>query len=61
MLSLNLLHEREDWLASHRATIAKSVEAGWEAADRGEPYEATEVQATMEERKRALMTQKPQK
>ena len=58
---VRLLHEQEDWLASHRATIAKLVEAGWEAAARGELHEATEVQATMEERKRAWLTQKPQK
>jgi putative addiction module CopG family antidote len=59
--AVRLLHEQEDWLASHRATIAKLVEAGWEAAGRGELHEATEVQATMEERKRAWLIQKPQK
>jgi putative addiction module CopG family antidote len=41
--AVRLLHEQEDWLASHRATIAKLVEAGWEAAGRGELHEATEV------------------
>jgi putative addiction module CopG family antidote len=51
--AVRLLHDQEDWLAFHRATIATSVQAGREAAARGELHEATEVQAAMEERKHA--------
>jgi Arc/MetJ-type ribon-helix-helix transcriptional regulator len=35
--AVRLLHEQEDWLAAHRAAIAKLVEAGWASAARGEP------------------------
>jgi Arc/MetJ-type ribon-helix-helix transcriptional regulator len=40
--AVRLLHEQEDWLASHRATIAQLVEAGGEGPARGELHEATE-------------------
>jgi putative addiction module CopG family antidote len=58
--AVRLLHEQEDWLATHRAAIAKLVEAGWESAARGELRDGVEVRAAMEERKRTWIAQQPQ-
>jgi len=55
--AVNLLHEQEAWFASHRDEIAGKVEEGWNAAERGELTGEREVQAQMQERKRAWIEQ----
>jgi putative addiction module CopG family antidote len=57
--AVRLLHEQEDWLATHRAVIEKLVEAGWASAARGELRDGMEVRAAMQERKRAWIAQQP--
>ena len=46
--ALELLHERDAWLAENRAKI----EEGYVAAQRGELIDADQVRAQMEEKKR---------
>jgi putative addiction module CopG family antidote len=58
--AVRLLHEQEDWLATHRGAIAKLVEAGWASAARGELRDGMEVRSAMEEKKRAWIAQQPQ-
>jgi Arc/MetJ-type ribon-helix-helix transcriptional regulator len=55
--AVSLLHEQEAWFASHRDEIAGKIEEGWEAAARGELTSDREVQARMQERKRAWSEQ----
>jgi len=55
--AVTLLHEQEAWLATHRDEIAGKIEEGWNAAVRGELAGDTEVQAHMQERKRAWIEQ----
>ena len=55
--AVNLLHEQEAWFASHCNEIAGKVEEGWNAAERGELTGEREVQAQMQERKRAWIEQ----
>jgi putative addiction module CopG family antidote len=55
--AVNLLHEQEAWLASHRDEIAGKIEEGWNAAVRGELTSDKDVQARMQERKRAWSEQ----
>jgi putative addiction module CopG family antidote len=55
--AVNLLHEQESWFASHRDEIAGKIEEGWNAAARGELAGNKEMQAHMQERKRAWSEQ----
>jgi putative addiction module CopG family antidote len=55
--AVSLLHEQEAWFASHRDEIAGKIEEGWNAAARGELASDKEVQAHMQERKRAWSEQ----
>jgi Arc/MetJ-type ribon-helix-helix transcriptional regulator len=55
--AVTLLHEQEAWLAAHRDEIAGKIEEGWNAAVRGELAGDKEVQAHMQERKRAWSEQ----
>lgn len=49
--ALELLHERDAWLAENRAKI----EEGYAAAQRGELIDSDQVRAQMEEKKRAWL------
>ena len=51
--ALELLHERDTWLAENRAKI----EEGYAAAQRGELIYSDQVRAQMEERKRAWLAE----
>jgi Arc/MetJ-type ribon-helix-helix transcriptional regulator len=51
--AVSLLHEQEAWFASNRDEIAGKIEEGWNAAARGDLTSDKEVQAHMQERKRA--------
>jgi putative addiction module CopG family antidote len=51
--ALELLHERDAWLAENRAKI----EAGFAAAQRGELIDSDRVRAQMEEKKRAWLAE----
>lgn len=55
--AVSLLHEQEAWFASYRDEIAGRIEEGWNAAERGELAGDKEVQARMQERKRAWIEQ----
>jgi Arc/MetJ-type ribon-helix-helix transcriptional regulator len=55
--AVSLLHEQEAWYAFHRDEIAGKIEEGWNAAARGELVSDKEVQAHMQERKRAWSEQ----
>src|SRR5208337_3494007 len=54
--ALELLHERDAWLAENRAKI----EEGYAAAQRGELIESDQVRAQMEEKKRAWVAEQRQ-
>jgi antitoxin ParD1/3/4 len=47
------LHEREQWLASHRDDIRLKIDEGWAAAERGELLDEAEVRREMQEMKAA--------
>ena len=47
------LHEREQWLASHREQIRLKIDEGWAAAERGELLTEAEVRQEMQEMKSA--------
>ena len=49
--ALELLHDRDAWLAENRAKI----EEGYAAAQRGELLDAEQVRARMEQKKRAWL------
>ncbi len=51
--ALELLHERDTWVAENRAKI----EEGYAAAQRGELIDSDQVRAQMEEKKRAWLAE----
>ncbi len=51
--ALELLHDRDTWLAESRAKI----EEGYAAAQRGELIDSDQVRAQMEEKKRAWLAE----
>ena len=51
-----LLHEQESWLAEHAAEIGAKIEEGYAAAKRGELIDGERARASMEEKKRAWLT-----
>lgn len=48
-----LLHNQESWLAAHREEVAAQIEAGWQAAERGEVIDAEQLRAELQRRKTA--------
>ena len=54
--AVQLLHAQEEWLAENRAEIASKIEEGYAAAKAGELIGADQVRATMEEKKRAWLS-----
>jgi putative addiction module CopG family antidote len=56
--AVSLLHEQETWFASNRDEIAGKIEEGWNSAAQGELASDKEVQAHMQERKRAWSEQR---
>jgi Arc/MetJ-type ribon-helix-helix transcriptional regulator len=48
--AVSQLHEREDYLARHRAVIAREIEDGWRSAKQEPLMDAEEVEAAIEER-----------
>jgi putative addiction module CopG family antidote len=54
--ALELLHERDAWLAENRAKI----EEGYACAQRGELIDSDQVRAQMEEKKRAWVDEQRQ-
>ena len=54
--ALELLHERDTWLAENRA----KMEEGYAAAQRGELIDSDQVRAQMEEKKRAWLAEQRQ-
>jgi Arc/MetJ-type ribon-helix-helix transcriptional regulator len=51
-------HEREDYLAQHRAEIAQKIEQGWQSAEQGRLMDPDEVKSAMEARKKAWLDKK---
>jgi len=45
--AVSQLHEREDWLARHRAEIEQKIEEGWESAKQGKLMDPDEVKSAM--------------
>jgi len=50
--AVSMLHEREAWLAQNRSEIARKIEEGYAAAERGELIESSEVRARLAAAKR---------
>ena len=48
--AVSQLHQREDYLAQHRAEIAKKIEDGWRSAKQEPLMDAEELEAAIEER-----------
>lgn len=48
-----LLHNQESWLLAHREEVAAQIEAGWQAAERGEVIGAEQLRAELQRRKSA--------
>jgi Arc/MetJ-type ribon-helix-helix transcriptional regulator len=53
------LHEREQWLASHREEIRLKIDEGWAAAERGELLTEAEARREMQEMKTAWRAKHP--
>lgn len=58
--AVSLLHEQEAWLAEHSSEIREKIEQGYAAAQRGELIDADHVRSTLDERKRAWLSDKRQ-
>lgn len=48
-----LLHNQERWLLAHREEVAAQIEAGWQAAERGDVINADQLRAELQRRKTA--------
>jgi antitoxin ParD1/3/4 len=48
-----LLHNQESWLLAHREEVAAQIEAGWQAAERGDVIDADRLRAELQHRKTA--------
>ena len=48
-----LLHNQESWLLAHREEVAAQIEAGWQAAQRGDVINADQLRAELQRRKTA--------
>jgi len=51
--AVSMLHEQEAWLAQNRSEIARKIEEGYAAAERGELLDPAEVRAKLDELKRS--------
>jgi Arc/MetJ-type ribon-helix-helix transcriptional regulator len=51
--AVELLHEQEEWLSTHRAAIGAKIDEGYASAQRGDLLGADEVRVWMEEKKAA--------
>jgi Arc/MetJ-type ribon-helix-helix transcriptional regulator len=56
--AIRQLHDQEAWFASHRDDIARRLEDGWSAANRGELLNEEQVRAKMHEGKRVWVQQR---
>jgi Arc/MetJ-type ribon-helix-helix transcriptional regulator len=59
--AISEFHEREDYLAQHRATVAQKIEEGWESARQGPLIDGEEAEASMEARMKAWPRTTPNK
>ncbi len=55
--ALEMLAERDEWLAQHRTELSAMIAAGYMAAQRGDLIDEDQVRANMDERKRAWMAE----
>jgi antitoxin ParD1/3/4 len=55
--AVQMLHEREQWLADNRADVAGEIEQGFRQAETGELLDPVEVRTRLNERKKAWMDQ----
>ena len=55
--ALEMLSERDAWLAQHGAALSAKIEAGYASAQRGELLDEAQVRANMEKRKRAWLAE----
>jgi len=51
--AVSMLHEQETWLAQNRSEIARKIEEGYAAAERGELLDPAEVRAKLDGLKRS--------
>ena len=50
--AVSMLHEQEVWLAQNRSEIARKIDEGYAAAERGELLDPDEVRSKLNELKR---------
>src|SRR5712664_1180679 len=55
--AISLLHEQEAWLAEHGSEIRAKIEKGYKAAKRGELIDSGRVRSSLDERKRAWLSE----
>jgi len=58
--AISLLHEQEAWLAEQGSEIRAKIEQGYASAQRGELIDSGEVNAKLDEKKRAWLAEKRQ-
>ena len=51
--AVSMLHEQEVWLAQNRSDIARKIEEGYAAAERGELLDPAEARAKLDELRRS--------
>ncbi|HEX4603659.1 MAG TPA: hypothetical protein VH724_06675, partial [Candidatus Angelobacter sp.] len=56
-----MLHEQEAWLAEHQSEITAKIQAGYDAAQRGELIDSDQVRSALEDRKRLWLAGKRQR
>jgi putative addiction module CopG family antidote len=56
--ALDLLLERDQWLAAHREEIRRRIDEGYEAAKRGDLIDGDEVRTRFERRKEAWLAER---
>jgi len=54
--AVSMLHEQEIWLAQNRSEIARKIEEGYAAAERGELLDPDEVRSKLNELKRGFFS-----
>jgi hypothetical protein len=55
--AVSLLHEQEAWLAGHRTEIARKIEQGYAAAQRGELLDPETLRSDLDSRKTAWLAE----
>ena len=58
--ALEMLQERDKWLAAQRSEIASKIEEGYAAAARGQLVDADQVRCNLKEKKRAWLAARPE-